>query len=209
VSTTVRPRPYHHGDLRNALISAGVELARQGGPAAIVLREAARRVGVSPNAAYRHFTDLSELVDAVAERAFATLAESMTDELAKCRPSGDAQIDAWQRLRATGRGYVHFAVAEPGLFAVAFDSTEGDPRAGHEPVPGPWGILIDALQGLVAAGLLAPDSVDAAASTAWSTVHGLSLLLLGPMRQPSAAARERMIEATLDMIGTGLRQSRG
>src|SRR5689334_15922121 len=77
---------YHHGDLRRALVSAATELAREGGPSAIVLREAARRVGVSPNAAYRHFDALPELVEAVAFAGLAELARSMETELAKCRP---------------------------------------------------------------------------------------------------------------------------
>jgi AcrR family transcriptional regulator len=54
--------PYHHGNLRHALVQASTELARDGGPSAIVLREAARRVGVSANAAYRHFSALPDLV---------------------------------------------------------------------------------------------------------------------------------------------------
>ena len=65
-ATPVRAHPYHHGDLRHALIEAAVELAHEGGPGAIVLREAARRVGVSPNAAYRHFDSLPDLVVQVA-----------------------------------------------------------------------------------------------------------------------------------------------
>src|SRR6266516_6390251 len=111
--------PYHHGNLRNALVQAGTELAREGGPSAIVLREAARRVGVSANAAYRHFSALPELVEAVAFEALSALARSMEAELAKCRRTGDAGQDAIDRLDAVGRGYIHFALNEPGLFATA------------------------------------------------------------------------------------------
>ena len=103
--------PYHHGDLYRALVQAGTELAREGGPSAIVLREAARRIGVSPNAAYRHFTALPDLVQAVALDALSALARSMEAELAQCRPSGDARQDAVDRLGAVGRGYIHFALA--------------------------------------------------------------------------------------------------
>src|ERR1700755_3531565 len=107
--------PYHHGSLRSALVDAGVQLAREGGPGAIVLREVARRIGVSPNAAYRHFADLPELSDAVADAALAALADSMRRELAAL--AGD---DPLMALLAVGRGYVHFALDEPGLFAAAF-----------------------------------------------------------------------------------------
>ncbi len=60
---------YHHGDLRRALLTATFELARAGGPEAVVLREATRRVGVVPNAAYRHFADRPTLLSSVCDAA--------------------------------------------------------------------------------------------------------------------------------------------
>src|SRR3954469_10640740 len=130
-----RQPPYHHGNLRQALVQAGTKLAREGGPSAIVLREAARRVGVSANAAYRHFSALPDLVEAVAFDALSALARSMEAELAKCRPSGDSGADAVARLDAVGRGYVHFALGEPGLFATAFAPRKAPADPGHAPVP--------------------------------------------------------------------------
>src|ERR1700743_2056809 len=73
---------YHHGDLRNALIAAAVALVREDGPDAIVLREAARRVGVSANAAYRHFDGLPDLIEAVRQAALDGLSASMLNEVA-------------------------------------------------------------------------------------------------------------------------------
>ncbi len=204
--------PYHHGNLRHALVQAGTELAREGGPSAIVLREAARRVGVSPNAAYRHFSALPDLVDAVALDALATLARSMEAELAQRCPSGDARRDAVDYLNAVGRGYVHFALNEPGLFAAAFTS----PRTSHardgqhdERVSGDSGLsarelLEDALDKMLDAGVLAPEDRDAAATAAWAAVHGLSQLLLGPMAGLPPAEREALIDASLDLVGRGL-----
>ena len=188
-------------------MQAGVELAREGGPQAIVLREAARRVGVSPNAAYRHFTALPELVEAVARQALTGLAEAMIAELARCRPSGDKRQDAWSDMRAVGRGYIHFALREPGLFECAFDQKEGLDSSLRDKDPdalSPDQLLTRALTGLVSAGLLASDKIDAAGTTAWATVHGLSLLLLGPMSGLRKAERERIVEATLSQIGEGL-----
>jgi AcrR family transcriptional regulator len=71
---------YHHGDLANSLVGAAVELAREGGPQAIVLREAARRVGVSPTSAYRHFADHQDLIAAVKMRAQRALTDAMAGE---------------------------------------------------------------------------------------------------------------------------------
>ncbi len=193
---------YHHGSLRAALVDAGVQLAREGGPGAIVLREVARRIGVSPNAAYRHFAALPELSDAVADAGLAALAASMRRELAAL-PVGDDPLLA---LLAVGRGYVHFALDEPGLFAAAFsrakdhlpdeDTADGQRSAS--------GLLHDALDGLAAAGLLASEDRDAAVTMAWSSVHGLSMLLLGPLGAVPAADREPMIDAALGLVCRGL-----
>ena len=218
-SESGRNPPYHHGNLSYALIQAGTALAREGGPSAIVLREAARRTGVSPNAAYRHFAALPDLVQAVATEALSALARSMEAELAQCQPSSDPAQDAVSRLGAVGRGYVHFALSEPGLFATAF----AQPKPIHHPGVGrpdaatpdgkhgagdsgltPGELLEHALDDMVEAGVLdAPDRVIAA-TNAWAAVHGLSSLLLGPMAGQDPSAREALIDASLDLVGRGL-----
>ncbi|HEX4016151.1 MAG TPA: TetR/AcrR family transcriptional regulator [Frankiaceae bacterium] len=195
--------PYHHGSLRSALVDAGVQLAREGGPGAIVLREVARRIGVSPNAAYRHFAALPELSDAVAEAALAALAASMRREL-DAIPDRD---DPLMVLLAVGRGYVHFALDEPGLFAAAFSRPKDhiDPEL-YTPdgQRSATGLLHDALDGLAAAGLLVPQDRDAAITMAWASVHGLAMLLLGPLGGVAPADREPMIDAALGLVCRGL-----
>jgi AcrR family transcriptional regulator len=223
--STAKQPPYHHGNLYGALVQAGTELAREGGPTAIVLREAARRVGVSPNAAYRHFNALPDLVEAVAFDALASLARSMEAELARCRPSGDAGRDAIHRLDAVGRGYIHFALSEPGLFATAFAPPKAAaPPTGAVPVrvsdhaarsgdgpPGvgdsglmPYELLEQALDGMVDAGVLDAADRDIAATNAWAAVHGLSGLLLGPLADQASSKRDELIDAFLDLVGRGL-----
>jgi AcrR family transcriptional regulator len=197
-------QPYHHGDLRNALVQAAVELARQGGPAAIVLREAARRVGVSPTAAYRHFGSLPELVAAVAGECLAALARSMETELSKCSPTGVPEQDAVAALRAVGRGYVQFAIDEPGLFATAFSGVKEATNPEGASGLSPGQLLERGLDGLVDVGVLAAADRTAAATMAWAVVHGLSGLFLGPMRETPAAERAAVIDATLDLVGRGL-----
>ncbi|WP_354002789.1 TetR/AcrR family transcriptional regulator [Microbacterium elymi] len=99
---------YHHGDLRQALIEAGLELTRAGGPDALALRDVTRRVGVSPSAAYRHFADRDALLAAVATR--------IQDDMAQRMRSFQASApDATGRLRAVGLGYIAFALARAGL----------------------------------------------------------------------------------------------
>jgi AcrR family transcriptional regulator len=199
----VPPNPYHHGSLRSALVDAGVQLAREGGPGAIVLREVARRIGVSPNAAYRHFADLPELSDAVADAALAALADSMRRELSALGDTADPLLT----LLAVGRGYVHFALAEPGLFAAAFSRAKDHIDPDLETPDGQRtasGMLHDALDGLAAAGLLAPQDREPAVTMAWAAVHGLSTLLLGPLGAVPPADREPLIDATLALVCRGL-----
>ena len=139
---------YHHGDLANALVEAAVELAREGGPQAIVLREAARRVGVSATSAYRHFADYDDLTGAVKLRAQRALTDAMLAEPVPAH--NDAQRQALARLRALGRGYLRFAQAEPGLFRAAFNLDA--PSSGTSES---FALLADALDGLVASGAMA------------------------------------------------------
>src|SRR5262245_63287958 len=114
------PGRYHHGDLANALTAAATQMARDGGPEAVVLREAARKVGVSATAAYRHFTGHGELIHAVKECAQDDLADAMRAELAADTALADPKAEVVRRLRAIGTGYLHFAMAEPGLFRTSF-----------------------------------------------------------------------------------------
>ena len=76
---------FRHGDLRRALLQAGMELAREGGPQAVVLREATRSAGVAPNAAYRHFSSHRDLLQAVRAAALSSLAVAIEAEMARAR----------------------------------------------------------------------------------------------------------------------------
>jgi AcrR family transcriptional regulator len=196
-------RRYHHGDLRVALIDTAVEQARIGGADAVVLREAARRTGVSHNAAYRHFADRDDLLAEVAERGMGLLEERMHEALTSV-PAADPPALARQRLRAVGRAYVRFALAEPGLFSTAFKC--GRPAAnGAGTAHGPYGILTSTLDELVDAGVLPPDRRPGAELTCWAAVHGFAVLCLqGPLRDLTAADREAHLEGLLDRVARGL-----
>lgn len=202
--------PYHHGDLRRALLEAGVALARAGGPEAVALRAATRAAGVSPNAAYRHFEDRDALLAAVSLAAQARVAAAMEDELRRCPATGDARTDALGALRAVGTGYLRFATAEPGLFRAAFTVSSDLRNATSEAGRGPGGrtpfqLLGDALDAMVDAGALAAADRPGADLLAWAAVHGLATLLLtGPLRtldEPTVAAVSTRL---LDLVQRGL-----
>src|SRR5689334_3733066 len=115
------PRP--RGAVRAALVAAGLELARSGGPDAVVLREATRMVGVVPNAAYRHFADRDALLAAVRDEAVAELAGRMAGRISQVRAGPHTPTGARLRLRAVGEAYLEFARTEPALFDTAFATT--------------------------------------------------------------------------------------
>src|SRR3954447_18516938 len=113
---TARRGPRPRGTVRSALLGAGLELARSGGPDAVVLREVTRRVGVVPNAAYRHFADRDALLAAVRDAAVRELAQRMADGKSQVRTRAHTQTGARLQLRAVGKAYLEFARTEPGLF---------------------------------------------------------------------------------------------
>lgn len=205
---------YHHGDLTNALTEAAVQLARAGGPEAVVLREAARQVGVSATAAYRHFVGHSDLLQTVKQRALAALAGSMERELAAGPVEPDPGEDALRRLRALSTGYVRFARSEPGLFRAAFSHLPKPVRphpeaTGHpviaEPTDPAFQMLCAVLDDLVATGLMPAQRRQHAPLAAWSMVHGLAVLLLdGPYAHLADEQADAVMRSTVEVAIYGL-----
>src|SRR5262245_44869772 len=201
---------YRHGDLHHALLEAGTQLARAGGPDAVVLREATRRVGVVPNAAYRHFADRQALLAAVRSAAQAALATAIEAELAKLPHQDDPATAARARLRAVGTAYLRFAQAEPGLFRTAF-SAPADQQPAASPARAddrgmrPFRLLAATLDELVAAGVLPRERRRGAELLAWSAVHGLAVLLIdGPLRGLDQARAHTVGQRLIGMVERGL-----
>lgn len=200
------PRPkgsYHHGDLRAALIAAGLELAREGHPDAMSLRKIARSVGVTPNAAYRHFSGRNDLLAAVAAKIQERMAEAMLDKTVtpECTDQTTAAI---ARLRGVGLGYIDFAIEEPGWFQLAFFTPEGLERPDGR-IPPPLTLLQQALGDLIEAGLLTPERLAEAQWSCWATVHGFAELTIhGPLRDHDPAVVRGMAAQAVDDIITGV-----
>ncbi len=208
---TNRTRPtYRHGDLRNALLAAAFELAREGGPDAVVLREATRRVGVVPNAAYRHFADRQALLAAVCDAAQAALADAIADEQAAVPPAGDRRAVAVAAFQAVGTGYVRFARSEPGLFRTAFSVPDdlggrGDAARVGRTGRTPFQLLTETLDRLVTAGALTAPRRAGAEFLAWSSVHGLSTLAVdGPLRALDDDQVNAVAARLVQMVAAGL-----
>ena len=200
-----RPR----GAVRDGLVAAGLELARAGGPDAVVLREATRMVGVVPNAAYRHFADRDELLAAVCREALRELAGRMAAGVARVRGRHGDPAAAVRRLHAIGAAYLGFAREEPGLFATAFALPTrhdyGAPDDGAGPERGPLDQLRAVLDELVDAGVLDRRRRDGIEFPIWSAVHGLAVLAgQGPLRDVPEATRHRLEERMRTFIADSL-----
>jgi AcrR family transcriptional regulator len=199
-------RGYHHGDLRNALINAAAELAASGGPGSVTIRAAAREVGVTPTAAYRHFAGHEELLAAAKEYAQNELVEAMQKELAARSTSSDPVHRALARFGALGRGYIAFARAQPGLFRTVF-SPEGVvvPRTTDREKEGPFQMLLGAVDELVEVGYLSRERSPVSEFAAWAMVHGLATLLDGPLRDMPDDIRDEAIVRGMLVLGHGLK----
>lgn len=191
---------YHHGHLREALVEAAVTAAREHGPEGLAIRDLARRVGVSHNAAYRHFANRDDLVTEVAGRVMERLASAMLTRLNGV-DTQDPVLRARRRLAETGRAYVDYAVAEPGLFRLAVASLSTVTAASSYPERDPLQLLGQVLDDLVEVGFLAAEARVDAELTCWSAVHGFSVLSIdGPLRRADEAERSSALDRVLVAI---------
>ena len=191
---------YHHGDLPRALVAAAVELARSGGPDAVVLREVARRLQVSPAAIYRHFPDRDALLGEVARIARGDLARRMLDEVERVHET-DPRTRSILAFLAVGRGYIQFAQDEPNLLATAFLPIVPSAEAIED--PNPWDILAGALDELATTGAMPPERRAGAETFAWSAVHGFAVLRAGHAFEVSGETAPDP-EGVLDAIARSL-----
>ena len=107
---------YHHGNLKQALVDAALELIEQKGPTGFTLSEAAKQAGVTPAAVYRHFQGRDELIAEAARQGYVIFADLMEYAFAKGQPSALASFEA------TGRAYLAFARKYPGHYVAMFES---------------------------------------------------------------------------------------
>ena len=119
-------RPYHHGDLRRAIVKAALEILQETQSLEFSLRELARRAGVSHNAPYKHFADKRELLAAVSAAGFETLTKHMEREIA-------GLDNARERLFAMLRAYIDHGVENPALYSLMFGGYLGGRIEGAQP----------------------------------------------------------------------------
>ncbi len=183
MSSAKTPAPYHHGNLRKALLDAAIALVGEVGPRAFTLREAARRAGVSHNAPYRHFASKDELLAAVAAEGFGRLAAAMRKSMAHAKSPRE-------RLELCGCGYVEFALRWPHHLLVMFDSPSPCDEPGKKEPIGEeaFGVLLGCIVEAQRSGDLPAGDPQPLAWVSWSLVHGIAKLATGGNLPLSARA---------------------
>lgn len=190
---------HHHGNLPEALIDWALAQARAGRLKQASLRQAARDIGVSPGAVYRHFDDRTSLLRAVTERGFVALAAAFEKAMPLNHQVADA-AEAVARFRALGAAYLSFARDNYELWRLMFGPTAipmGTPAGG----PNAFVWLRQALVDLATRGVIAPPSPAAELYT-WATIHGLSELSVSPAVALSLS--EEAISSVMDRVLAGL-----
>jgi len=167
-------RPYHHGNLRRALLDEALAMIRAEGVSALTLREIGSRVGVSRTALYRHFADKDALLAAVATEGFRTLRQEL---VAAWKPGGGPEA----AFHAMGVAYVRFAVNNPSHYRVMFgrflESCSKDADFIDE-ARAAFQVLVDSLVEQQQAGLVRRDDPLMLARFIWSIVHGIAMLVI-------------------------------
>lgn len=201
-SGRVRNKPYHHGDLREALLDAAHQLLAEDGVDGFTLADACRRAGVSTAAPYRHFADRQAVVEALVERGFDTLEARM-----RARADGHP-LGSIDRIVLIGQAYVAFAVEDPALFRLMFGrSPDPDPVEPMDQVGDScFGAVLEAITALQQQrGLQSGDQLDLAMPL-WAVVHGVAMLLIDGAfaRKAPDVDPEALIDRTTRRFFAGL-----
>jgi AcrR family transcriptional regulator len=200
----VKTRAYHHGDLKNALVVAALELIATKGARALSLREVARATGVSHASTYRHFPNKESVLATIAEQGFRELTQQMRDAALQS-PSGPLQS-----LHRVGLAYVAFGVAHPHHLQIMF----GDLITSHAAYPGlleassaAFEVLASSVRAGQQAGVVRGSDARLVSLAAWSQVHGLALLIVSGQIPPEGSAPlqpDALADAVLNLLQTGL-----
>lgn len=193
------PRPYHHGDLRRALLDAAMVIVERDGPNALTLRAVAREAGVSPAAPYHHFKDKGELLFAISKEGFSRLKQAM------------AAVPGPINSHNMGVAYVEYAHANPALYRVMYDcarSMESIPDS-SEHDEGGLKLLKQAMFD-ASGGTISEIDLELSVIAAWCAAHGLAEISTFPQFRPLKEAlggEQAFLAAVFEHLGYGKQAS--
>ena len=198
-----KPKSYHHGDLRNALIQAGLELLAEGGVQELDLRKVARRAGVSHAAPYRHFADKQALIAAINEEGFHLLAERIRSTL---REVSDEPVE---QLLGVALAYVRFAKENPWLMREMFSGFTIERETFeslHTASKSVYRLYAEVIRRGQESGKIVDGDPTALAGVLWSVLHGLAMLIIENQMRPYAdgpEGTERVTRYTIEVLYGG------
>src|SRR5271156_6195012 len=207
LSKTRKPPAYHHGDLRRALIDAALALVTEKQDWTFSLREVTRRADVSHNAPYNHFADKRDLLAAVATAGFATLGERIVKATSGIK-------NAQTALVKSALAYVNFGVENPAHYRLMFSSalitaSEGRPKSVAAAGADTRAILAQiirrgAVMGAFDPSLASDVELHVAVLSTWSTVHGLTMLMIDGVADTPQASIENVARKVASELCYGL-----
>ena len=198
-----KTKSYHHGDLRNALIQAGLELLAEGGVQELDLRKVARRAGVSHAAPYRHFADKQALIAAINEEGFHLLAERIRSTL---REVSDEPVE---QLLGVALAYVRFAKENPWLMREMFSGLTIERETFeslHNASKSVYLQYAEVIRRGQERGKIVDGDPTALAGVLWSVLHGLAMLIIENQMRPYAdgpEGTERVTRYTIELLYGG------
>lgn len=192
-------RPYHHGDLRRAIVETASAMLREDKGWQFTLREVARRAGVSHAAPYKHFPDKAALLLELALRGFDQLGQELKAAIVP-RPRS-----ARKEFLALGGAYIAFGVGNPALYRLMFSSDAGDPHVAHlsERALSALGVLLDVLTRGQESGAFRRRPLQGQAAACWAQVHGITMLSIEGLLMPEkvgSAPVQAALETLLDGV---------
>lgn len=191
-------KAYHHGDLRNALIEAGVKMLAEEGEQNFSMRKLARAAGVSHNAPYMHFADKEALLVAIAEQGFAILSQVVSEAIEQGEGDWDLQ------LKKCSWAYVRFALEHPSHLNVMFYPYDPEKYPNYYNLStSTLQLLGDFVEAGQAAGLVKTADSKILATLVWSLMHGVSTILAG-RKMPPWVMGERTPEALVEEFASHL-----
>jgi AcrR family transcriptional regulator len=188
-------------DTKDALLRAAIDMAEADGVGAIGLREAARRAGLTHGAPYRHFNSQRSLVAAVAEHGFRLLMAEVQSAQAA------AGADVLARFHALGVSYLRFALAHPGQFRVMFGAEAAAEPTVRSAEAAVFALAVNEIATAQRQGLVAAGDPQEMALLAWSTAHGLAVLMIDGLVQwvgLDTSAPERLARRITALMFNGL-----
>ncbi|TIL38900.1 MAG: TetR/AcrR family transcriptional regulator [Mesorhizobium sp.] len=192
-------RPYHHGDLRRAVIETALDMLREEKGWQFTLREVARRAGVSHAAPYKHFPDKAALLAEIAMIGFDRLRESLS------AAKSEAPKTLRDEITPIARAYVAFGTDNPALYRLMFSAEEGKAVGMHlnERALAVFDVLLEILRRGQAAGSSRKRPIEGQAAAGWGLIHGMTMLAIDGLLVPEKVG-PAPLDAALSTLLEGL-----